>query len=106
MFLDKYGDSLESMMNFSIMMTPMSEDGLREQMIYSVMDVFNVYKTMVRRSTADVPVAEPLNGASGLKGGAAAGLGLGGLMSAGVGTLGSSSTFMPSSSSSSSSNAP
>jgi hypothetical protein len=48
--IETCGDSVESMLNLLICLTPNSEDGLREQTIYSLIDVFHHWKTMVRRN--------------------------------------------------------
>ena len=41
-------------------LTPISEDGLREQMLYSMIDVLTVYKSMVRRNHQNIPVVNDL----------------------------------------------
>lgn len=66
-FMDTYGESLEQLLSVLVYMVPVQEEeedltGFWSQVVYSTIDLFNMYRTVLLREPAVVPVALPTNG--------------------------------------------
>eukprot|EP00747_Dinoflagellata_sp_TGD_P182710 gnl/TRDRNA2_/TRDRNA2_37058_c0_seq1.p1 gnl/TRDRNA2_/TRDRNA2_37058_c0~~gnl/TRDRNA2_/TRDRNA2_37058_c0_seq1.p1 ORF type:complete len:367 (+),score=64.19 gnl/TRDRNA2_/TRDRNA2_37058_c0_seq1:29-1129(+) len=66
-FMDKYGDPLEQLLSVAVYMVPVQDEsddltGFWSQVVYSVIDLFNLYRTVLLRSPNAVPVAVPSRG--------------------------------------------
>lgn len=65
-FMELYGDSLEQLLNVSVYFVPVEDDdhdatGFWSQIVYSVIDLFNLYKAVILRSLHSLPVLSPVN---------------------------------------------
>lgn len=63
-FMEVYGDSLEQMLNVLVYMVPVDDDendaaGFWSQSVYSVIDLFNLYRAVILRSLESLPVLSP-----------------------------------------------
>lgn len=65
-FMDTWGAQLEQMLQMCVFLVPVQEDddkaGFWSQAIYSVSDLFNLYRTVVLRSPEEIPVCEAEGG--------------------------------------------
>jgi len=63
-FMEVYGDPLEQLLNVLVFMVPIQDDeddvaGFGSQAVYSVIDLFNLYRAMVKRRLHSLPVLGP-----------------------------------------------
>mmetsp|Transcript_155462 Transcript_155462/g.274525 ORF Transcript_155462/g.274525 Transcript_155462/m.274525 type:complete len:386 (+) Transcript_155462:71-1228(+) len=63
-FMDKYGEQLEQLLQVGVYLVPVQEGqpesvGFMNQVVYSVGDLFNLYRTVLLRSPEAIPVEEP-----------------------------------------------
>lgn len=60
-FMNRYGDSLEQLLSVGVYLIPVSDDdddaaGFNSQAVYSIIDLFNLYRTVILRSPDALPV--------------------------------------------------
>ncbi|CAE7420207.1 pex16 [Symbiodinium pilosum] len=65
--MDKWGEQLEQMLQMCVVLVPVQEDdddkaGFWSQAVYSLSDLFNLYRTVVLRSPEEIPVCDKQNG--------------------------------------------
>eukprot|EP00929_Paragymnodinium_shiwhaense_P008104 TRINITY_DN112035_c0_g1_i1.p1 TRINITY_DN112035_c0_g1~~TRINITY_DN112035_c0_g1_i1.p1 ORF type:complete len:393 (-),score=70.05 TRINITY_DN112035_c0_g1_i1:185-1363(-) len=63
-FMDRFGDQLEQLLSVCVYLVPVEEDpqdvtGFYNQVLYSGIDLFNLYRTVLLRQPAAVPVCLP-----------------------------------------------
>eukprot|EP00931_Biecheleriopsis_adriatica_P119982 TRINITY_DN95134_c0_g1_i1.p1 TRINITY_DN95134_c0_g1~~TRINITY_DN95134_c0_g1_i1.p1 ORF type:complete len:374 (-),score=74.21 TRINITY_DN95134_c0_g1_i1:52-1146(-) len=65
-FMDRYGDQLENLLNIGVYLVPVQDEedelggGFWSQAVYSAIDLFNLYRTVLLRTPEELPVCEPL----------------------------------------------
>lgn len=62
-FMDKWGEPLEQMLSVGVYLIPVQDDeddkaGFASQAVYSAIDLFNLYRTVVLRRPEELPVCE------------------------------------------------
>ncbi|CAE7938475.1 pex16 [Symbiodinium sp. KB8] len=65
-FMDRWGEQLEQMLQMCVVLVPVQEDdddkaGFWSQAVYSLSDLFNLYRTVVLRSPEEIPVCDNPN---------------------------------------------
>ncbi|CAJ1350616.1 unnamed protein product [Effrenium voratum] len=65
-FMDTWGAQLEQMLQMCVLLVPVQEEdddkaGFWSQVVYSVSDLFNLYRTVVLRSPDEIPVCEEVD---------------------------------------------
>jgi len=66
-FMDTYGDPLENLLSVAVYLVPVQDEqddltGFWSQVVYSVTDLVNLYRTVLLRLPDAIPVAVPANG--------------------------------------------
>eukprot|EP00933_Yihiella_yeosuensis_P037483 TRINITY_DN31433_c0_g1_i1.p1 TRINITY_DN31433_c0_g1~~TRINITY_DN31433_c0_g1_i1.p1 ORF type:complete len:402 (-),score=48.55 TRINITY_DN31433_c0_g1_i1:335-1540(-) len=70
-FMETYGDSLEQMLSIGVYLVPVQEEagepaGFGSQAVYSAIDLFNLYRTVLLRAPSELPVTDASSSSSSL----------------------------------------